>query len=261
MSGIACTLVFGSYGIWGGGYFYMDFSILIFILPGITSCLNKKGITILSASCLIILCTTIYQLSEFLKFDRILDEENKRAKNEQIFSIDVPLENYHTRYILGGTSCGRKTILSQKKYSIIKGVPEHQVIFNTIDFDKKIYSEFPNGQIEEPVVVKTSNLCMIRLPKGMEPIETSVNIGQSGKNRNLPVCLLFREYGLWDKIIVKRKPNRISSLYSIDYQKGFFYIVLPEPACHYHELTCSVTLPDESTQELHIDLDKTYQKP
>jgi hypothetical protein len=261
ISGFVCTLVFGSYGPWGGGYFYFNLSILIFILPGIVSLLVPQPKISLLFSLLFIFYATILQFSEFQRFNRIIEKENERAMNEDVFSIDVPLEDYHSRYFLSGTSCKHIFVPNkQRKYSIIHNVPKHHVIFNTIDFDKKIYSEFPDEPIEESVVLKTNNLCIIRLPKGMEPIETSVNIEQSGKNRELPVCLLFRKYGTWDNIIVKRKPNRISSLFSIDYQKGFFYIILPEPACHYHEFSCLVTLPDESIQELHIDLDKTYKR-
>jgi hypothetical protein len=220
-----------------------------------TSILKKKPKISLLTSSLIILCTTVLQFNEFKRFDYIVRSEKEHAKNEKIFSLDIPLRDYNIKYLRFGTCYKRKGGLSPKQYSIVQQVPEHHIIFNTIDFDKRIYSEFPSNQTNEPVVVKTRDLCIIRLPKGKEAIETSLNIDPIGKNADMGKCFLYRKYTLLDNLLVKRKPNRELSLYSIDYQNGFFYIILPEPASHYHELTCSVTLPDRSVQELHIDLD------
>jgi hypothetical protein len=256
LSSFACTLVFGSFGADGRGYFYLNLAILIFILPKITTFLDYKPKLLQSFSLLLILCTIIFQLNDFKRANFIIEQENDRAKDESIFSLDIPLRDYDLRYLTLKRCCEERGWISQKQYNAILGVPEHHTVLNTIDFDKEIYSEFPNDQTNIPVVVKTNNLCIIRLPKGEEPIENSLNIEDRGKNSNLEKCFLFRKYTLWEKFLVIRKPNRALSLYSIDYQKGFFYIILPEPASHYHELTCSVTLPDRSVQELRIDLDR-----
>jgi hypothetical protein len=229
-------------------------------LPEIKTILNNKVYLSLALSVLIIVVSTALQFDKFKKFDQVIEEENKRAENEKIFSIDIPLNDFNLLYFKYGTSW-READFPQKQYSIIQGVPEHKFVLNTLNFDKDIYANFPDDKTNEPVVIKTDNICTIRLPRGEEPIEDSVSIGHCEKNSNMPICFLFRKYTLWDMFLVKRKADRVLSLYSIDYQNGFFYIILPEPACHYHELTCSVTLPDESIQELHIDLDKTYQKP
>jgi hypothetical protein len=261
LSGLVCELLFGMYSASGRESFWLNLVILTFILPGINSFLNYKPKLSLSLSILIIISSTALQLAEYSKFDHVIKEGNRRAKNERIFSMDVPLKDFRTLYFFYGSS-SMEAVFHQKQYSIVHGVPEHQIVFNTLDFDKKIYSEFPEDPTDEPVVVKTKDLSVIRLPKGMK-LERgiSLNLNASGKNANLPTCFLFRKYTFWEKLLVIRKPNRTLSLYSTDYQDGFFYIILPEPACHYHELTCSVALPDESIQELHIDLDKTYQKP
>jgi hypothetical protein len=250
--------MFASYSQSGRGHFYLNIAILIFILPNVVSILNNKTKPSLFLSSLLILSATFFQLLNFHKFSHVVEEGNNRAKDAKIFSIDVPLNDFDPLYFKYVAIC-EGSLFSQKQYSIIQGVPEHKIVFNTLDFDKKIYSNFPDTHTDEPTTIKKNNLCVIRLPKNEEPVEDSISIGHGGRNSNLPTCFLFRKYTLWDTFLVKRKADRVLSLYSIDYQNGFFYIILPEPACYYHELTCSVTLPNESKQELHIDLDKTYQ--
>jgi hypothetical protein len=250
--------VFGSFGADGRGYFYMNLAILIFIFPWVTSILSRKAKISLVTSSLIILCASSLQFIEFKRFDCIIESEKEHAKNEKIFSLDIPLKDYNIEYIRFGTCYNKKGEISPKQYSIVQEVPEHHIVFNTIDFDKKIYSEFPEDPTDEPVVIKAEDICIIRLPKGEEPVEDSLNIENCGENTDMKQCFLFRRYTLWEKFLVIRKPNRTLSLYSIDYRDGFFYIILPEPSCHYHELTCSVSLPGGNVKKLSIDLDKTY---
>jgi hypothetical protein len=257
LSGFVCTFIFAIYSQSGRGCFYLNLSILIFILQRVRNFSNYKQNILLYLPTLTIIVATVLQLDEFTKFRYVVEEENKRAQEEKIFSIEIPSSDYKEMYFKHGTSWLGSAV-SQKQYSIIQGVPEHLVILNTLDFDKKIYCKFPVDHIDQPFVIKTKNICIIRLPKGNRLEKDSFTINTCGKNADLPTCFLYRKHNLWNEITVKIKPHRTLSLYSTDYQNGFFYIILPEPACHYHELTCSVTLPDESTQELHIDLDESY---
>jgi hypothetical protein len=258
LSALICTLAFMGNGGWGGGYFYLNLSLLLYLLSNSKYFTFYKTSFVLKVAYAVIICAIVLQFLDFYKIDMILKEEKIKAFNTKLFSIDISQDDYQKYqgwYLKFGTS-SQNSPVTPKQYSIIWKIPEHRVVFNTIHFDKNIYNEFPSDKTDVPLSIKTNGLCIIRLPKGFEPVDTSLTLKNSGNNENLPTCLLYRKYSLWEQIVVKSKSNRMLRLYSISCHNDFYYLILPELASHYHEINCPVFLPNGEKQSLCIKLNE-----
>lgn len=237
LGNLAIAIPFGRLGSNGCPLFYMNFSMMLWLLVYDGAKLMEWKKYWFIPVLLLVIWLAGKEAGTLMRIHDMEQEVAKQAQTSPFVVIDVDGE-YHSWY-MNRALCVTYTSDLWSIMAEANGLPRHCVILRTLPQNNAYYKLFEGMPTDKAHVHRDGDRLVIRLPE-KEVLATSnipLFIPPEGKNEGLEPCTV-RPYRL-NPILMRiwRAMGKEWAVYSMDYHEGFVYVILQAPSSSYHEIT------------------------
>ncbi len=240
-------LLFGSKGSWGGGFFYLNFGLILFILQSAGAFvirLHRRAA--LSISLLGILAIVLPAVPRAWRAHSIVKEVLAEPKNGQTIVVDVSEFGNSLPFPF---QMGALPLSISSKHAVIPawhGQQPFNVSYRNCRMDPSACAAFGDAGSDEIELRRISGSLVVRLPRGWKDVSASLSKG--GKKK---LMLRFREWAWTGRLLSLFLHYELGYL-KRDFHDGYLYLILPPAALEYEHMTLIISGEEGVQREIQL---------
>lgn len=223
---VILSLAVGAKGGWGGGYYYMCFSVMLLLIENYSGLLMKLGrkLTVwvlLSLSALAL----VMQYVHVMRIEKAVQSAFVDGQSEDVRVVDCSLFGCDVPWMLGGVYPKSVTDYKYLFTAACHGVPPFVVLYRTREPDSNVYALFPD-ESDDVVVRKYQDSYVMKLPARWD-LPGNVEVSQAINSKSQDLILSEYQFGILPQMksmCVGRKLGRFER----DWHNGCYYVFLPK---------------------------------
>lgn len=221
----ALSLAVGAKGSWGGGYYYMSFSVMLLLVVNYAETVMKLHKMVLVWGLLVFsVLALVMQYAHAVKIEKAARSAFTDDQSEDVRVVDCSAFGRDVPWILGGIYPKSVTDYKYLFVGACHGVPPFVVLYRTREQDPNVYQLF-SEESKDVEVRKYKDTYVLKLPARWD-LPGNIVVSQPVRAKSSELILSEYRFGILPHIkgcLVNRKLGRFER----DWYNGCYYVFLP----------------------------------